>query len=99
MVSCTLSATDRAGALNDTVSPLFLYSVFFLIVIGVIGTFDGNVLSRQADVFARQHVTGADAYIFACFIINAAGDAALPVPPARSTFWLSHWSLRFSCRW
>lgn len=50
--------------------------MFFLIVIGVIGTFDGNVLSCQADVFACQHVTGADAYIFACFDINAAGDAA-----------------------
>lgn len=50
--------------------------MFFLGVVGVVGAFDSNVLPGQVDVFACQHVAGTDAYVFTCFDIDAAGDAA-----------------------
>jgi len=50
--------------------------VFFLGVVGVVGAFDSDVLPGQVDVFACQHVAGADAYVFTRFDIDAALDTA-----------------------
>ena len=50
--------------------------MFFLCVVGIVGAFDSNVLPSQVDVFACQHVAGTDAYVFTCFDIDAALDAA-----------------------